>query len=507
MHDRWSRRIAAAVAASVMLTLLVTFPLEAQAGLGQLDDATTPPRGFLRLRTITAWTRVDGLFTTDGVQPLGGPFSGTAFGADRFAPLGAIQSLVQSATAQPFTLSLGQSRVDATAREEVLPLALEYGITRRLAVGITMPVVRKRATVQFRLDTAGGFTANVGPNLHRTSTSASQTNAAVQSQFTAAVAALQDRLTSCAADPAGAGCAALAGREAEAQQLLQASQGFATAVESLYGSDASEGMAFVPISGSTAQQEIAQRISDFNTQYRDLLASGSDLLVAVPRAAGGIAGVAEFQNFLTDDLGRDSIATQERVGIGDMELGVKFLVLDRPRAPGGRTSLQVALAGGVRLPTGSRDSPSDVVDMRLGEGSVVVDSRAIVDVRAGRFGLLAAGHFASSVHDVDTVGLASRNSRWTDIHLAPRWHLSEPFSIHAAYSMRSTDKLGGDQLVGAGVSFTSLSGFTGIGSPPVEMRFTHLESIRGEAGRPKFFREQLELRIYYRLLGRKNRTS
>jgi hypothetical protein len=501
MHDRWSRRIAAAFAASVMLTMLGAFPLRAQAGLGQLDDATTPPRGFLRLRAITAWTRLDGRFTADGAESLGASFTSSAFGADRLAPLGAIQSLVQSAAGQPFVLSLGQSRLDATLREEVLPLALEYGVSRRLSVGVTMPIVRKRAAMLLRFDTIGA-TANVGPNLQRTSASAAQTNATVQSQFTTAIAALQNRLTSCAANPAGAGCASIAGREAQAQQLIQSSQGFATAVESLYGSASSAGMAFVPIAGSTAQQEIAVRISDFNAEYRDLLASGSDLLTAVPRAAGGMAGVSEFQNYLTDDLGLDSVATEERVGIGDMELGVKWLALDRPRAPGGRTSLQVALAGGVRLPTGSRDSPSDVVDMRLGNGSVVVDSRAILDMRTGRFGLLATGHFASSVHDVDTVGLATRNSRWTEIHLAPRWHLSEPFSIHAAYSLRSTDKLGGDELVGGGVSFTSLAKFQGIGSPPVEMRFTHLESIRGDPGRPKFFREQLELRIYYRLLGR-----
>jgi hypothetical protein len=32
------------------------------------------------------------------------------------------------------------------------------------------------------------------------------------------------------------------------------------------------------------------------------------------------------------------------------------------------------------------------------------------------------------------------------------------------------------------------------------MRFTHLQAITGDPGRPQFFRDQLELRIYYRLL-------
>src|SRR4026209_2575071 len=99
-----------------------------------------------------------------GAQPLGAASASNALGADKFAPLAAIQSLVEAASGLPFTLSMGHSRVDATLREEVLPLSLEYGVTRRLSVNVTMPVVRKRAAVLMRLDTAGGFTANVGPN-------------------------------------------------------------------------------------------------------------------------------------------------------------------------------------------------------------------------------------------------------------------------------------------------------------------------------------------------------
>lgn len=487
----------------MLFAALVAPPLTAQSGLGHLEDATVPPRGFLRLRAVSAWTRYDGRFTATGVEPLGAPFTADSLGANKFPPLGAIQSLVQSASGLPFALSMGRSRLDATAREEVVPFALEYGVTSRISASVTVPVVRKRAAVLFRLDTAGGFIANVGPNLHRTSTAASQINATVQAQFTDAATQLQNRLTACAASPSGPGCAAIAGREIEAQQLIQSSQGFASAVENLYGSATSSGMAFVPLVQSAAQAEIALRVADFNTRYRDFLASSTDLISTVPRGAAGIAGASAFQNYLVDELGRDSLAIQERVGIGDIEVGFKFRALDLPRTEARRVGMQLALAGGVRLPTGSRKSTSDIVDLRLGDGSLIVDTRAILDARAGRFGLLAAGHFATSVHNVDTTDAAIRNSRWTELHLAPRWHVAEPFAIHLAYSMRSTDKLGGDQLVGGGVSFTSLSGFRGIGSPPVEMRFTHLEAVSGDNGRPKFFRDQLELRIYYRLLGRR----
>jgi hypothetical protein len=472
--------------------------LSAQAGLGHLEDATIAPKGFFRFRAINAWTRSDSRFTADSTVPFGSPFTADAFGADKFAPLASIQTLVNDASASPFTLNLGRAQLNATSREEITPLSLEYGVTNRLSVSVVVPMVRKRVSALFRLDTLGGFTANVGPNPHRTSTTASQANTAVETQFATAATQLQNLLTTCQSNPGAAGCSGVNGRETQAQALIQSSQSFASTVASLYGGSSSSGSAFVPLAGSTSQAAIETRVSDFNTQYRDFLSSGSNVITATPRGAGGIASVSQFQNYLTDDLGRDSIVTQERLLTGDVEIGAKFLAVSRPRSEQNRTGLFVALASSLRLPTGSRKSVTEAADLRIGGGSLVIDSRAIADVRAGRLGLLAAGHFATSLQDVDTVGVAERDSRWTEVHIAPRWHLSEPFSVHLAYSLRSADKTGGDQMIGGGVSF--LRG--GSNQAPVEMRFTHLETISGDPGRPKFFREQLELRIYFRLLGR-----
>jgi hypothetical protein len=500
MRDRWPRVFAAALVSSLMFA--PPAPARAQAGpggLGHLEDASTTPRGLLRLRAFTSWSRYDSRFTGVGVEPLGASFTADSLGAKQFPPLASIQSLVQSATARPFTLSLGRSHLNAMGREEVIPIALEYGLTNRLAVGVLMPIVRKRAAVLFRLDTTGSA-ANVGPNPRRTSTLATTNNTQVQAEFTNAITQLQNRLQSCQTNPAGAGCASVAGREALALQLIQTSQSFAGAVASLYGSASGPGMAFVPTSQSAAQDSIKVRVSDFNTRYKDFLGTTANLIQAVPSAAGGPAGAAEFQNYLVDDLGRDSLNMQERVGIGDVEVGFKALLLDLPASRTRRSGIQLSVASAVRLPTGSRQSTSDIVDLRLGEGRVVVDSRAIFDARVGRLGLLAAGDFATSVHDNDTTNTATRNSRWTEIQISPRWHLSEPLAIHGAYSLRSTDKLGGDQLVGGGVSYSTLSAYrAGRSGLPMEMRFTHLEAVSGDASRPKFFRDQIELRIYFRL--------
>lgn len=485
-----------ALGALLTLVVALTSPLGAQTAYPHLEDASGPPKGLFRFKAATLWTRYDARFAVSGTTPLGTPFSADSLGIAQFPALAATQTSVAAASGGAFALSLGRSRVNAMAREEVVPITLEYGITSRFSVGIMAPMVRRRVMVQFQLDTTGGYVANVGPNPQRLSPVAA--NGLVQTQFASAITQLQNRLSSCQSNPGGAGCPALLARQAEAQTLIQSSQTFAADIASVYGTATTLGSAFVPLSASPAQTAIGTRISAFNDQFKDLLATGANLLTQTPVGAVGPAGIADLQRYLTQELGRDSIANAERVLVGDVEIGARFGALDIRRE---RLRLLLAVAGGVRLATGSRQYKGELVDLSTGGGMIVASGRALLDARSGRVGLLAAASFASSVRAVDTVNLSARAERWTEISVAPRWHFSNPFSVHAAYSMRSTDKEGGDQLVGGGVSVSRISDFTG-GPLPIEMRFTHLQAITGDPNRPKFFRDQLELRLYYRLLKR-----
>jgi len=492
MRDRWPRVIAAAA-----LALVVVFPgrAAAQAGLGHLDDASVVPAGLLRARVGVAWTRSDSRFTGFGIEPLGSSLTADSLGSQRFTPLAPLEALIGTASGAPFMLSLGASRLDALAREEILPLSLEFGLTNRVTIGVMVPVVRKRASVQFQLDSAG---ANVGPNLHRTSTAAQQNNITVQTQFASAAQQLRDRLDFCAANPGAAGCPELLARASEAQTLLGSSADFATTAATLFGSADSQGQAFVPMSQTLAQLAIAQRVAEFNAQYRDLLGAGSDLLTAVPTGAAGPAGTVQFQQYLFSELGRDSLVMRERVGYGDIEFAVKALVLDRPATADRRFGRQLAVQGGVRLPTGSRQSMSNLVDLSLGTGALTLDARAFADLSFGRAGLLASAAFHSTGADSPVRG----DRRVTAFHIAPRWHLSAPLSVHGAYTRRDGDVSESTQLVGGGVSFMKPDALRSGGRLPIEMRFTHLEAISGAVGQPKYFRDQIEVRIYNRLLQR-----
>ena len=488
------------------MSFFIGSALHAQAGLTHLGDASTPDRGTFRFHAATAWTRYDARFATGGVAPLGALFTSDSLGVREIPSLSVAESLVTEASDAPFRLTMGRSRLDATAREEIMPLALEYGITRRLSVGVMVPLVRKRIAVQFRLDTAGGFDANVGPNQHRTNQSASLNNATVQAQFADAAQQLQARLSSCQANPSGPGCPALLARAAEAQALIVASQAFAAQLGLLYGSADSEGQAFVPTEQSDAQIAIDARIAQFNAQYRDLLTATTDLLSARPFGAGGPAGVADLQRYFADEALRDSVVTHERFGVGDVEVGLKFLVLHFLPTEASPLGVQLSVAGAVRFGSGSDESPSEVMDMRLGHGDDRIDTHAVLDATYRRVGLLAAARYESAISTVEPTDPSIpgppapvTNRSLIEISVAPRWHLSEPLSFHAAYSFRSADVTGSDQLLGGGLTFAGFRRSREGRTPSMEMRYTHLEAINGDAGRPRFFRDQIELRIYYRL--------
>src|SRR5918996_670432 len=135
MHERLPRWIAATFLACVSFAP-GSRPCFAQAGLGHIEDATTVPRGLLRVRGITAWARYSDRFTANGSQPLGAFLTADSLGVVTVPQLASIQSLVQSATGSPFALTLGRAQLNATAREEIVPIGFEYGLTNRLTISV-----------------------------------------------------------------------------------------------------------------------------------------------------------------------------------------------------------------------------------------------------------------------------------------------------------------------------------------------------------------------------------
>jgi hypothetical protein len=57
------------------------------------------------------------------------------------------------------------------------------------------------------------------------------------------------------------------------------------------------------------------------------------------------------------------------------------------------------------------------------------------------------------------------------------------------------------QRLGLGFRLSTVNSYArGQARYPIEISFSHLETVRGGAGLPKASRDQIQLRIYYRLL-------
>ena len=61
---------------------------------------------------------------------------------------------------------------------------------------------------------------------------------------------------------------------------------------------------------------------------------------------------------------------------------------------------------------------------------------------------------------------------------------------------------GSSLLVIAGDWASELQDYRGLAPYPIEVSFTHLETVRGDPGVPKSSRDQVQMRLFFRLLGR-----
>lgn len=142
--------------------------LSAGAAAAQ-EDARVLPRGYLALRVGGEFTQYDSR-RGGGSEGLGAPFA-TPFPASLFPRLGAARDSLAGlfrATARPgdgFALAaddffLGNLSADLAADQRRVPIAVEAGLTRRLMLRLTVPVVRgETELVSLRLADAA-----LGPN-------------------------------------------------------------------------------------------------------------------------------------------------------------------------------------------------------------------------------------------------------------------------------------------------------------------------------------------------------
>jgi len=540
-------------------------PASAQRVLGVGDDALVLPAGVFRFRTLGQWTWFNERYGKDtpgrpdgALEPLGIDFTLDTIGVRQFPNLAALQAGLQLLTGNPtWNATLGNTVVNLRDHVAAFPIVLEAGLSKRFSVGIQIPFVHTQSSAFFNVNTAG-TNGNLGFNPALAVAAAQTQNATLNSQFALAAATLQGSLDACAANPAASPqCPALNANRAQAQALIANSQAFAGGVNQIYTTSP-----FVPIVGTDAQLAIEARVAAFRSLYQAFGVNAIAASTIGPFAAQTRLSLRDAQTILTDPrfgIAADPLQSVSRSHVGDIDIGGKFSVFDsfngdtKARMSPSGLNFRAAVAGVLRLGSGQTESPDNFIDIGTGRGATAVEGRLFSDILVGsrfwesfivRYNHPFADDIDMRIIDLPNEELAPLYRRQRvhralgngfEFETAPRIVLNDFFAVSAWYMYRhkQQDNYTGtftipaattgfsditidaatldleteqtEHRFGGGISFSNLFSFDeGKAKVPFEVTYLHWQTMGGSGGnQPKFFTDQIQLRLYARIFGGK----
>jgi hypothetical protein len=548
--------LAAAVLAAIMLAAV---PAYAQTTLSHTEDAAPVPEGMLRFRVVTAWTRADQRFTPDGLVPLGADFSTDALGPTQLPLLTPVWAGLRTLTANPnVRLSLGRLDVGSNTRIVTTPIALEYGVTSRLTLGLVVPIVQTRRVARAHVneDTSAAIRATVAYVPVGARTTAATMNLTVATAYQRAADSLGARITRCQQNPAGADCGGVNADAAAAAAARAQAQSFAAAARAL-GTDAAHAVV-APLANTALADSIDARRILLNQQLVQYLGAGygatSGIFTApFPFSYIDLQGndAARTEGLLQSTLGGglDSVFTTDRLSVGDISISAQYLLFDhfqRDSLPVRGVQTRLAVGGAWRFNTSRADSTRNLTDIRTGDGAGV-ELHSVMDLIVGHFGSTVGARYLKSFPRTQgapllgdptapwpypVFGNRSRTAGTVmGLDVTPRLLLDQSFSIDGHYGIERVGpttwdtpdvslidpcvgcvlpgvvtETGGTttaQRLGIGFRYSTVDAyFRRQARYPVEVSFTHLTTITGDPGLERISRDQIQVRLYYRLLGR-----
>ncbi|MBA3467018.1 MAG: hypothetical protein H0T21_06375 [Gemmatimonadaceae bacterium] len=555
------RRLTRAFAFAILSTAAAAPPAHSQRVLGVGDDALVLPRGVLRVRVLGQFTEFNERYGLDtpgrpdgALEPLGVDLTLDTLGVLQFPNLASLQAGLRSLSGIPnFGLTLGNTVVGISNRVTAIPIVIEAGLTSKLSVGVTIPYVRTRSNVTFLANT-GGFQGNVGFNPALGNPTAIAQNMAFAAQFSSAAAQLNASLTACLGSTAPQ-CAALNAQRGNAQALIASASQFAAGVGQIYSTSP-----FVPIAGTDAQLAIDARVAAFKALYASF--GVTSITTTGPFASQTRLTARDAQQILTQPafgVLSDPLQTVDRGHIGDIDIGGEFALFD---TFGGSTEARMspkglnyraAVGAVVRLPTGQGDSPNNFTDLGTGQGQTDLEGRFFGDVLIGsRFWQSFVVRYINQLADNEFIRITDLPGRTLapqyrrqkverdlgnvfEFETTPRVVINQFFAVSGMYFFRrkSEDSYKGmytipagetgftditlnaatlnletearEHRIGGGISFSNLYAFEqGKAKIPFEVTYLHWQTTGGSGGnQPKFFTDQIQLRLYSRLFGGK----
>jgi hypothetical protein len=548
MHSG-ARRAASRLVVLLLPAVLALFSASfrkaaAQSTTSLQTDATVLPRRSFDVQLRSSWTRFDQLLGNGGSRNLGASFNVDSLTGAQIPGIPA-NSLIQSATGAPnLQVTAGSIRSAANARIVVAPVIVEYGLTRRLTLGLVVPLVETRTTFIAGLNAKPG-TANVGLN-DAILTGDWSHNKSVVDALTSAASTLQSRLASCQAAPSGTGCQALLAQQADAQTLIATTNSFASSLGLIYGTGtANPGTTFIPIAGSNLQLAIDARLGGIVKEYQQSFGT----TVSTGALNGASIPANDALNAVLLAAGYDTLQSPDRTSIGDISIGATYQVSntfpDSVPNDGFHHRIAVSVAG--RIGTGEPANRNRLFDNPTGYGQPGLILGAAGDLAWGRrwevsalgsytaqFGSVAVSRLPNTAYAALplTAALGGTYSAGNVLSITalPRIGLAGYFSINGLYTLVrvaadqytppaslplpsgsttesvllpiATAPFGNDaatlQQIGFGISYSTSQLLRAPGRIPAEVTFRHIETLSVSGGpAPKAIQDQITLRVFF----------
>lgn len=334
--------------------------LTAQAQIAPpYTDARLVPRGALRIGFEPSFRTYEERFAPDGTrEPLGADFSADSAGVRLFPTASAAEVALRAITGDAaYTISAGRFRTALDADIRRFPLNVSFGLTSRLTLLVSVPIVTTRMQADFVVDSA---TANVGINPAAGTAAAVTQIQQLLVQLEAGAASVDAQIA------AGAfGCPTSAMCD-QARDLVLRARRLKTDLIALTGVPESGAVAgplppFAPLASSTAAAAVVAAIQSLSSELQSFGAAGITASLPLPAgkpAASDINGVLTNPEFGYDALSIGFVKYTQK--LGDVEVGFRLGLVQS-------AAFRVALTGTARLPTGTRDLANHFIDLGTGD--------------------------------------------------------------------------------------------------------------------------------------------
>ncbi len=545
--------------AAVALVLIGLAP--PRRALAQGEDAVAVRRGTLRVTLAPDWSRWDRRFgrgTTgfpDGAtEPLAVDFSSDSLGTTQLPFLASGETRVRAATGLAgHRFNLGRARLTLNASWRSVPIGLELAVSRRLSIGVAVPLVRARMEVFLAgpdtglADSATRGNAGLNPVLLTPGF-----YDAFRTDVDTALRALLFQANNGPAALRPTAQATLTSLQPLLCALYTIAAGNAGGTQSLCFDPAGVGFSSVlPAAGTEAGDSVASRLLQARNAYDQTRAQYAaqgitlPLFTAAYDLPAGPLDATTWQQLIQapgGPLRGDSLATIVRTRLGDIETGAWYQLADRPR-----WRSQFSLL--VRLPTGHVDSPNNFVDLGTGDhqldvevgwrNDLVLNPQLWIHI-GGRYGRQFADELdrrIAPVNEVFPVAASLARVRrdlgdYVALDVVPRWQLDDAFSLgigyhfyrqgaaHYTYANPADSLLVGltaallneetevrRMRIGAGLTFSTIARHArGRARLPYAVTASFQKTFFGEGGRvPDAATFNLTIRGYMRLWGASER--